>query len=55
MKVNKCECSRDDKRVIESKADIARTLKEAGMAPRMYSRLHPSGLPVRARTIPSSI
>lgn len=31
MKVNKCECSRDDKRVIESKADIARTLKEAGM------------------------
>ena len=31
MKVNKCNCPRDDKRVIESKADIARTLKEAGM------------------------
>ena len=31
MKVNKCECSRDDDRVIESKADIARVLKEAGM------------------------
>ena len=31
MKVNKCNCPRNDKRVIESKADIARTLKEAGM------------------------
>lgn len=31
MKVNKCECSRDDDRVIESKAGIARVLKEAGM------------------------
>jgi hypothetical protein len=31
VKVNKCNCPRDDKRVIESKADIARTLKEAGM------------------------
>lgn len=31
MKVNKCECSRDDDRVIESKADIARVLKEADM------------------------
>lgn len=32
MKVNKCECSRDDDdRVIESKAGIARALKEAGM------------------------
>lgn len=31
MKANKCECSRDDDRVIESKAGIARVLKEAGM------------------------
>lgn len=31
MKVNKCECSRDDDRVIESKAGIARVLKEARM------------------------
>ncbi len=31
MKVNKCECFRDDDRVIESKADIARFLKEVGM------------------------
>lgn len=31
MKVNKCECSSDDDKVIESKADIARVLKEAGM------------------------
>lgn len=31
MKANKCECSRDDDRVIESKAGIARVLKEARM------------------------
>lgn len=31
MKVNKCNCPRDDDRVIESKADIARVLREAGM------------------------
>lgn len=31
MKVNKCDCPADDDRIIESKADIARVLKEAGM------------------------
>lgn len=31
MKVDKCECPCDDDRVIESKADIARVLKEARM------------------------
>lgn len=32
MKVNKCNKPMNDEKVISSKADIARTLKEAGMA-----------------------
>lgn len=31
MKVNKCNCSGDDDRIIESKNDIAKILKGSGM------------------------